>query len=146
MAQSTQLPAKPITLTILPINGGKHPSPTEINNQSVITQTTPMNQVNIPNFNHTLVTPIVVHEQRPKIVVKQLTAEEREIRRAAQQKERTVRYNEKIKEYKKIGLLKTEKEKIIKVLQLCYPSLEEIDPIELETKLNLFIQSFGLRL
>ena len=90
-----RIPVKPITLTILPINN--------------VQETVP-----IPDFNHVAVVPTIIPSQ-PRKLGTQLSLEEREAKRVASQKERSARYNEKIKEYKKIGLLKSEKERIIRV-------------------------------
>lgn len=130
-----QQPYVPLTMTILP----SQPQ------QRVVQQ--------IPNFNHVPIQPIIIANTStqpttilplPKGIPSNLTAEEREARRYAQQKERNSRYEEKTREYKKVGTLKTEKEKIIRVLLLCYPSLEEMDPVELDNKVSSFIGSLDI--
>ncbi|CAH6419379.1 Hypothetical protein HVR_LOCUS584 [uncultured virus] len=148
---------KPITLTILPIHNQQpipntiYQTPGPISSTNITyqipghvssTKTPYQGQIPIPNFNHVPIIPtIVAPEPTHRGAMKQLTAEEREARRAAQQRERNAKYQEKIREYKKIGVLKSEKEKIIRVLQLCYPFLEEMDSFELDTKVNAFIQT-----
>jgi hypothetical protein len=139
-----QVPVKTINLSINPAIPAFNNIPTNIVSNPVIPIHAVATQTPLPDFNHVPIYPTIAHAPKRVTQLTALTAEEREARRAAQQRERSARYQEKIKEYKKIGTLKTEKEKIIRVLLLCYPSLEEMDPVELDNKINQFMRSLGI--
>lgn len=125
-----QLPNKPITLTILPINTQNSHSPPTINQQVI-----PSTQVHIPNFNHIPIIPAT--NQR----VPELSLEEKARRRLENDRLRAARYRQKTSDYQKLGTLDTEKEKITSLVLLCYPELRNMNPQELETKVCQFISS-----
>jgi hypothetical protein len=119
MSQTTSNTIKPITLTILP--------------QS---QILPMNPVPIPNFNHVPIVPTFI----PKSPVRNIEdLQEKEIRRLEGQRQRNHRYYEKAKNYTKIGTLSSEKDKLLALLLLCYPSLQNSDKYELERMVIEFL-------
>lgn len=141
---------KPITLTILPTNTSAPVGNNHINLVSLSTTEIPYtNHIQpkgqrvsppLPNFNYTHDTPIIV--PRPKMA--QSTPEEREALRAQKLRESSYNYQVRVREYKKLGSLRTEKEKITKLLLLCYPSLEAMPSYELDRLVTEFIQRLGV--
>lgn len=125
MAQPTY---KPLKLTLIP------PAP--------VTQPVPQPMPNfayIPNN----IQPIVAMPQ-PIDRVGQMTEEdlrEKERRRLEGNKIRSARYVQKTSEYKKLGTMKTEKEKITALTLLCYPELRNMDPSILDSKVSQYIAS-----
>lgn len=122
----------PLNSTPVLTFGSANPSRVVINNETTV-QT-----ANIPQFNHVPIQPIIVDK---KYKLENNDHIERERRKIESDRLRSARYNERVKEYKKLGSLPTEKEKIIKLLLLCYPSLNELSRAELDRRVTAFIQS-----
>ncbi|CAH6419203.1 Hypothetical protein HVR_LOCUS401 [uncultured virus] len=98
----------------------------------------------IPTFNYAPMAPVLLQTEAPIIRMTQTTAEEREAIRAQKQREHSYNYQVKVREYKKLGSLRTDKEKIIKLLLICYPSLETMPSYELDRLVTEFIQRLGV--
>lgn len=136
----------PITLTILPSS----PSQQTIHFQShtppkqdsyipiqTLNQSIPI-QSNIPNYVHVPITPTTVPNNQHTI-----SPEEKERIRLEQQRNRVKRYNEKVKDYKKIALIDSTHEKIKALLLLCYPELSQMSKYELDMRVVRMLQSLG---
>jgi hypothetical protein len=72
-----------------------------------------------------------------------MSHDENEKLRLEKQRQRKARYDEKVKNYTKIGTLYSEKDKIKALLLLCYPSLTDMNPHELDIRVSQFIESLG---
>lgn len=135
--QLNSIHLKPITLTILP----QALVQSSIMNSSVtVVKTAPTMQ--IPNFNHVPITPTITHNNLIK-TPNGMTLEEKERRRLERDRERCARYRQKVSDYKRLGTLKTEKEKITSLVILCYPELKNMSPSELDQKVSQFISSLN---
>ena len=130
---------QPLTLTILPRSHGP-----QINNIPV----PPAMINNIPQINYNPIQPIIINHAhiQPTITnkISDLPLEdlrEKERKRLEADKVRCARYRQKVADYKKIGTLKTEKEKFTALAILCYPELKNMNSIELDQKVSHFIAS-----
>ena len=92
-----------------------------------------VSQIHIPSFNHVPITPHAAAS------LEEIQRKERE--RLDKQRERNTKYRNRVKEYTKLGSLPTDKEKIISLLLLCYPHLEDANRAELENVVNNLIES-----
>lgn len=69
------------------------------------------------------------------------TYEERENARIEGERRSSAKYYEKVKAYKKLGTLSSEKDKLKGLLLLCYPTLNQLNTIELDLLVNNIIAS-----
>jgi len=110
-------------------------SPNQISKSDFVSNKATKSTLSIPNFNHVG----IVLEKKPRI-----SLDEKETKRLAYQKQCSAKYSNKVKEYKKIGSLFTEKDKIKRLLILCYPELSNFDQNNLDHRIANFITSLGL--
>ena len=108
--------------------------------ETIIPPVKPMTLEILPTFNYTHDAPIIA----PRSKMTQSTPEEREAMRAQKLRESSYNYQVRVREYKKLGSLRTDKEKIIKLLLLCYPSLEGMPSYQLDQLVTEFIQRLGV--
>lgn len=111
MAQPTY---KPLTMSIIPT--------------SKITSTHQSSQI-IPDFQYNY-TPNFTGVP---------TVNDLEQRRLQKGREKVARYNAKVNEYKKLGILDSEKEKVKQLLLICRPYLRSIDTNELDLLVERFL-------
>ena len=135
--QPNSFSTKPLNLSIFPLN--KIPSVPK-NTETKI----------VPTYQYTPIipTPIVpihsfpIREISPEQAITTLAAlQEKEAKKAEQQRLSNARYRDKVRDYKNLGTLRTEKEKIIGMVLLCYPQLKDMNSIKLDAKVTQFIQS-----
>lgn len=122
---------KPITLNIIP---------RQISNNRTVSIDTQITQ-NYPQFNHVPIAPV------PRITRTNNSIEdlqERERIRLEKQRLSKSKYNNKVKNYTKIGSLDREEDKIKALLLLCYPSLNNMGNHELDLRISQFVKSLGL--
>ncbi len=105
--------------------------------RSLTLSITPINQQPL-KFNHVpiIATPIDRIQQMSNDDLR-----EKEIRRLESERLRSAKYRQKTASYQKIGTLKTEKEKILAVVLLCYPELNNMESWRLDQKISDFIIS-----
>lgn len=155
---NTHIPVKPISFNILPISSEESLHSGESRN-SVFSASFKQNN-NIPQnsnqhnintvkfhqFNHSPIVPTLVGKPKEVSTIPsvELSLDDKELIRLQRHRENNARYNEKIKDYKKLGTLKTEKEKIISLLLLCYPSLHAMPSYELDRIITELIQRLGV--
>ena len=95
----------------------------------------------IPTFQYAPVIPHV--PDNPYNLKPGISLEEKERYRMERDRQRSSNYYNKIKSYKKLGTLGSEREKIIALLLLCYPSLREMNSSDLERRVVQFIDSLS---
>ena len=105
--------------------------------RSLTLSITPANQ-QIPSFNHV---PIVATQIDRIQQMSDNDLREKEIRRLEAERLRSAKYRQKTASYQKIGTLKTEKEKILALVLLCYPELGNMESWRLDQKISDFIVS-----
>lgn len=142
LPMSHNVPVKPITLTIAPVDNGTvlPQTPTQLTATHTLLPA-PINGTAIPNFNHVPIAPILLPKQSK---ISDIDLQEKEARRLEGQRQRNHRYYEKAKNYTKLGTLPNEKDKVVALLRLCYPFLESIqynDQNELDRMVSEFLVS-----
>lgn len=132
LLQSDSNNLRPITFTILP----QHQtiplqSYTPPKQASYIPIQTPNLSIpirsNIPNFGHVPITPTIVPNNSNTI-----PPEEKERIRLEKQRQCKTRYNNKVKNYAKLGTIDREEDKVKALLLLCYPWLNNMSNNELD--------------
>lgn len=98
----------------------------------------PKIQGTIPNFNHLPVTPVITPNNSNNI-----SSEEKERIRLEKQRQCKTRYNNKVKNYAKLGTIDREEDKVKALLLLCYPWLNNMSNNELDLRVAQFIRSLS---
>jgi hypothetical protein len=115
-----------LTLTILP-------------QQNAVKQNN-LSSVSLDNqtFNYN---PIVPHLANPLSLSSKDDLAERERKRKESERIRSSNYRQRTNEYKKLGSLKSEKDRVIGVLLLCYPHLQSLESWKIDQIVTDFIAS-----
>lgn len=142
--QALNIPVKPIILNILPVNNTSpsnsvHSPNSVINDNLKVNNRANRNTVTIPQFNHSPIVPTLV-DTGGSIASSAITRVDKELERLQRQRQSSSKYYNRVKEYKRIGSLNTEKEKVIALLLLCYPQFSALESYELDQLVTNFIR------